>query len=66
MRIYATRRQCEQIIISLMATFGSTDEEVLKLISNINAVLLTQCKHDKKRYIPTTTIDMPPDKEEKK
>lgn len=54
MRIFATRRQCEQIVIALMAVFGSQDEDALKTIATINKALLMQCESDKSRYVPTT------------
>lgn len=52
MKIFATRRQCEQIIIALMATFGSRDESALKMINVINKALILQCENDKTHYIP--------------
>lgn len=65
MRIYATRRQCEQIVVAMMATFGSRDPEVLKLINTVNKVLLHQCERDKKHYIPSEAINLLDDKEAK-
>lgn len=65
MRIYATRRQCEQIVVAMMATFGSRDPEVLKLINTVNKVLLHQCEYDKKHYVPTEAINLLDDKEAK-
>lgn len=66
MRIYATRRQCEQIVVAMMATFGSRDPEVLKLINNVNKVLLHQCEYDKKHYVPAEPVTMIENKEDKK
>lgn len=45
-----TRRQAEQIIVALMTVFGSQDEDSLKVIKNINNVLLYQCKRDKSHF----------------
>lgn len=49
MRIYANRYQSEKIIVALLQVYGSSDEQVLKVIENINKALLYQCKSDKKR-----------------
>ena len=51
MKVYMTRRQAEQIIVALMTVFGSQDEDSLKVIRNINNVLLYQCKKDKSHYV---------------
>lgn len=67
MKLFATRRQCEQIIIALMATFGSRDESALKMINIINKALIMQCETDKTHYIPTTANLMSlTEKEDKK
>ena len=68
MKIFATRRQCEQIIIALMATFGSRDESALKMINVINKALILQCETDKSHYVPcidVTAVSLT-DKEAKK
>lgn len=67
MKLFATRRQCEQIVIALMATFGSRDESALKMINIINKALILQCETDKSHYIPATANVMSlTDKEDKK
>lgn len=50
MRLYLTRKQCEQVIIALMKTYGSRDIDSLKTISLINKTLLLQCERDKSHY----------------
>lgn len=50
MKVYMNRRQAEQIVIAMMATFGSKDEDSLLVIQRINNVLLYQCKNDKSHY----------------
>lgn len=57
MRIYTSRKQAEQIIVALMTTFGSQDEESLKLIQTINNALLLQCKYDKSHYNSNISVN---------
>lgn len=66
MKIFATRRQCEQIVIALMATFGSRDESALKMINVINKALILQCETDKSHYVIDVTAVSLTDKEAKK
>lgn len=68
MKIFATRRQCEQMVIALMATFGSRDPEALKMIDRINKILILQCENDKSRYITAeiNLMELTTAKEDKK
>lgn len=50
MRIYASRKQAEMVVIAMMNTFGSSNAEALKLIENVNKCLLNQCTKDNSHH----------------
>lgn len=50
MRVYMTRKQCEQAIVAMTVMYGD-DPEARKAIDNMAKVLKMQCKDDKSHCI---------------